>query len=109
MNTLSEYQRAQLAAIGLNVQRPSQDAQGNAIEDNCSGEDFLYMHRQMIQDVNRILAAGNYPYGKQVVGWVNIPAPGDTDWPVPPAYGNDAFLTQAKSDDYYTNTIRQRC
>ncbi|MEU0946873.1 hypothetical protein ABZ379_29660 [Streptomyces canus] len=54
--------------------------------DNGSGEDFLYMHRQMIAEVNEILAEVGDPQHPRVQGWVTIPAPGDSDFPVPPAY-----------------------
>lgn len=55
--------------------------------DNGSGEDFLYMHRQMIAEVNGILAEVGDPQYPRVQGWVTIPAPDDADFPVPPAYG----------------------
>ena len=105
-NTLTEEQRTELTNRGWGVSRPSQDAQGTFITDNGAGEDFLYMHRQMIIDLNRILAAGNYTYGKQIVGWTEIPSQNDLNWPVPPVYGTDQFVAQTKTEEYLTNTIR---
>ncbi|MFF0203447.1 hypothetical protein [Streptomyces sp. NPDC005017] len=51
--------------------------------DNGSGEDFLYMHRQMIASVNEILADLGDPQHPRVEGWPTIPAPDDDDYPVP--------------------------
>ena len=102
-NTLTEEQRTELTNRGWGVTRPSQDAQGTFITDNGAGEDFLYMHRQMIIEINRILAAGNYTYGNQIVGWTEIPAQNDPDWPVPPVYGNDQNIVRAKSEEFLAN------
>jgi hypothetical protein len=67
---------------------PTDPATGNRpVElDNKSGEDFLYMHRQMITEVNGILAEVGDPQYPRVQGWVTIPTPDDHDFPVPPAY-----------------------
>lgn len=98
--------------------RPSlnYDSQGRrrgAIENNNSGEDFLYMHRQMIKRTNgKLRAIGDTAYG-QVKGWERIPRPGNTDYPVPPVYetGNDRFnasLARVKSDEYFNDEFIPR-
>src|SRR5919199_5825911 len=63
--------------------RPARDADGNVLRDNDSGEDFLYMHRQMIAAVNEILAEVGDPNYPKVEGWKQVPPPGDRDYPVP--------------------------
>ncbi|MBK3642126.1 hypothetical protein JHN46_15840 [Streptomyces sp. MBT33] len=54
--------------------------------DNKSGEDFLYMHRPMIAEVNHLLAQAGDPQHPHVQGWETIPTPDNPDFPVPPAY-----------------------
>ncbi len=92
-----------LTAMGWAPPRPARDENGNVILTNNSGEDFLYMHRQMIHFVNSILSQASDPNYPQVVGWHPIPPPGDPDFPVPPAW--DASVEQVKSDDFYTNRL----
>ena len=92
------------------------DANRRLILDNHSGEDFLYMHRQMIAEVNQLLAGLGEP---PLQAWASIPTPGqNNDFPLPPAWtyadpaeteeGN-AFMTErlkrVKSDEYYRDTI----
>lgn len=78
--------KKELERLGWKPPRPSMDEQGQPDLKNDSGEDFLYMHRQMIADVNAILADvgdSNYP---RVEGWTVSPPPGDPDFPVPPPW-----------------------
>lgn len=93
----------QLTALGWAPPRPALDANGNALLTNNSGEDFLYMHRQMIARVNSILAQADSPDYPKIVGWNPVPAPGDADYPVPPVW--DPSVQDVKSDDFYTNSI----
>ena len=77
------------------VHGPNQDAN----TENNSGEDFLYMHRRMIVDVNRWMTESN---AAPLSGWPRIPTPADTEWPVPPAWATgdadlDAHLVDIKS------------
>lgn len=78
--------------------------------DNDSGEDFFYMHRQMIAHVNAALKqVGQSDYPK-VEGWKQIPAPGDTDYPVPPAWDSgdarlNTTLNNVKSDEFYETRL----
>lgn len=100
--------------IGWAPPRPARtfDSSGNAIaiNDNNSGEDFLYMHRQMIATANSILARNNDTYGR-VTGWTTIPAPGDRTYPVPGTYtvtGSSSttdFINTRKTNSYYYNNI----
>jgi hypothetical protein len=99
--------------LGWEPPRPAVDANGNPKETNDSGEDFLFMHRQMIEEVNQKLAELKVPDYPRVEGWAKIPAPGDPDYPVPPAFdtGNPDFndsLQTVKSDQFYNQRIKPR-
>lgn len=59
---------------------PPPKAEPNAPDYNPAGEDFLYMHRQMIGAVRGALMAGGQPC---VSGWSGIPDP--AQWPLPDA------------------------
>jgi len=87
-----------------------------ALYGNDNGEDFLLMHRRMINRVNAILKTlVNNPY-KKIVGWKTVPAPGDKDYPVPAAYeipgadgaGVKAMVDLFKSDDFYWDEMKPR-
>jgi hypothetical protein len=67
------------------------------IYDNFSGEDFLFMHREMIKNVNHSLMQIQDPQYPKIEGWAKLPPPGDLDYPVPPP------LTGIKSDETFTN------
>jgi hypothetical protein len=86
--------------------RPAPGGRGAPIYDNNSGEDFLYMHRQMIAAVNAKLAEVGQPDYPKVVGWNPVPRPGDADFPVPPAWdsgdpGLNDYLKESKSDQFF--------
>lgn len=90
------------------AQRPRADGSVETILDNDSGEDFLYMHRQMIASVNAVLDTAKDPQYPKVQGWTAIPRPGDGDYPVPPAYASgddslDSYLRNVKSDDAFSS------
>jgi len=84
-----------------------------ALYDNDNGEDFLYMHRVMIEDVNRITKEINDPYGN-VEGWVVVPSPGSKDWPVPAAYtipdlqATTDMIAMFKTDDFFWDALKPR-
>lgn len=91
---------------------------GHLLLDNHSGEDFLFMHREMIAMTDRALAAANEP---SISRWSEVPEPGDSDFPVPPVWqykdpeqndeDNDAttrFLESVKSDEYFEQTMQVR-
>ena len=75
-----------IEALGWKPPRPVMDISGNPDVTNNSGEDFLYMHRQMIADVNAILSSVGDPGYPRVQGWMMPPPPGDQSFPVPPAW-----------------------
>jgi hypothetical protein len=110
-NRFPDDVRAAFENIGWKPPRPALDEQGAVIVDNDSGEDFLFMHRQMIKAVNQKLAEIHDPDYPKVEGWTTFPAPGDPDYPVPPAYSlgspsADASLQKVKSDDFFNDTFR---
>ncbi len=72
--------------LGWEPPRPARDENEAPILTNNSGQDFFYMHRQLNQRVNRILAEVGDPNYPQVEGWVQFPGPGDPDFPVPPPW-----------------------
>ena len=88
---------------------------GTLILDNFAGEDFLYMHRQMIREVNDLLAQN----GEQPLdAWREIPKPASAELPVPPpwAYADpdatpqqnqaaEARLKSVKSAGYFADTL----
>lgn len=92
------------------ARRPLSGNRAAPIYDNDSGEDFLYMHRQMIAAVNAQLAQiGDATYPR-VEGWPRLPAIGDADYPVPPAWETgdaalDAYLRETKSDPFFNDTL----
>jgi len=100
--------------LGWAPPRPAIDADKKPILTNRSGEDFLFMHRQMIAAVNERLAEIADPACPKIEGWDSFPALGDADFPVPPEYtlptaaGPDPDLVKVKSDDFFTQTFQPR-
>ncbi|MFJ1967181.1 hypothetical protein ACIO93_00755 [Streptomyces sp. NPDC087903] len=64
---------------------------------NGSGEDFLFMHRQMIAAVDEILAEVGDPQHARVEGWPTVPPPEDTTYPVPPPFDISDDLETAEA------------
>ncbi len=94
------------------AREPTEEGQPRIILDNNSGEDFLYMHRQMITATNIKLADVQDPTYLRVEGWPVVPRPEDSDYPVPPAWdtgeqGFNDFLNDVKSDEYFLNNFVQ--
>src|SRR5689334_15856269 len=62
-----------IRALGWEPPRPAQrrgaDGQTDIAFDNDSGEDFLYMHREMIRTVNSELTRIADPKYPKVTGW----------------------------------------
>ena len=112
--SFDEATRTKIRALGWEPPRPARRTGANgrseAILDNNSGEDFFYMHRQMIAAVNTLLTSvGGAAYPK-VEGWNPLPVPADADWPVPVAYsvgdaGTDAYIANVKTDAFYGASI----
>lgn len=99
--------------LGWRPPRPVLDESGNPNLENDSGEDFLYMHRQMIGDVNAILKRVGDPNYPRVQGWLEAPSPDDTSYPVPSAWfdptaGQAQFanIKRIKSDIFYEKRFR---
>ncbi len=100
-----------IRTMGWEPPRPAQNKKGQPTLDNDSGEDFLYMHRQMIGTVNSELARiGDSQYPK-VQGWSAVPAPDDASYPVPPAWHSgspdlDTYLKRVKSKAMFTSSFQ---
>ena len=101
--SFTKEEQEALRAAGWEPPRPAWDEIDLPITDNDSGEDFLYMHRQMIVRVNALLAEIGDPAYPRVEGWVKIPPPDDPEYPVPPAWFTpeasplvDQFLMRSK-------------
>jgi hypothetical protein len=99
--------------LGWEPPRPERDENDAPIFNNNAGEDFLYMHRQLIQRVNGILIQVGDPAYPQVEGWVRLPEPGDRDFPVPPAWFDpgshpivNRYISRIKSDIVYDKYFR---
>ena len=93
------------------ARRPTPTGGRETILDNNSGEDFLYMHRQMISSTNSKLAEIADPNYPRIIGWPNMPLPEDQDYPVPSAWDTgdadfNSFLINVKSDEFFTNTMQ---
>ncbi len=113
---------------GGKEERPSVSPQGNPIIDNGCGEDFLFMHRQMIDMVDDL---SKKETGKPVPRWSTIPAPGRAvvepdfesapliipvagnpdGYAVPPVWSTgdetmDRRLASLKNDTYYWTRMR---
>lgn len=82
---------------------PARDEAGRPIRDNNSGEDFLFMHRQMIARANEILSEVGDPNYPRVEGWKRVPLPFDADYPVPDFPGSG--LEEVKSVEYFEQFI----
>lgn len=98
---LTESGRRAVHAInpGWVPPRPALDAGRRPVGDNDSGEDFLFMHRRMIERVNDMLLSQNHSGGERVRGWVRVPPPDDEEYPVPEF--PDSGLEEVKSEEYY--------
>jgi hypothetical protein len=110
----TDDQRTRLRAMGWEPPRPAlRPANPRPQPDyaNNSGEDFLYMHRQMIGQVNALLSqAGDASYPR-VEGWKAVPPPNDADYPVPPAWDSgdpdlNEYLNDVKSATAYDESFR---
>lgn len=88
---LSPQARQQFTQLypGWAPPRPWLTTGGSPNDSNDSGEDFLYMHRQMIAEVDRILAQVGQADYPRVQGWQQIPKPDDADYPILPIPGQN--------------------
>lgn len=114
--TIDNTTQEAITKLGWAPPRPSliyaKDGSTSANEENSSGEDFLYMHKQMVKETNKILAQVNGTYQK-VVGFSSFPKPDDPDYPVPCNYvipgeenvGFTELVKSTKTDDFYHNQV----
>ncbi|HEX8746599.1 MAG TPA: hypothetical protein VF717_05310, partial [Pyrinomonadaceae bacterium] len=109
---LKESQRKEITRLGWAPPRPSATPSGPLVG-NGSGEDFLFMHRQMIIMVN---AAAKKAGADPIKGWTNIPPPEsdiNTDgFQVPPTWIDlsdplsNRRIAALKTDVYYWSRMR---
>jgi len=110
---LDDEQRASIKALGWEPPRPAVRASGPIIN-NGSGEDFLFMHRQMIGMVNKTTEEAGEP---QIKGWVNVPTPVSQEarkdgFTVPPSWINpddevqNRRIAALKTDEYFWSRMR---
>ena len=107
--------RSKICALGWEPPRPAlrPRSDGDGLEmilDNNSGEDFLYMHRQMIHATNLKLADIDNPNYPKVAGWKEVPRPENQDYPVPPPWTTDdprlnQVLETAKPDKFFYDRL----
>jgi hypothetical protein len=120
--------KAEINKLGWEPPRPVLSPTGDPLFGNGSGEDFLYMHRQMVIEVNEGLKKAHEP---PIRPWATIPGPEPvvvepdyTDatpvfsrpgnphgFSVPPAwFSDDKVLSQRlaalKTADFYWNRMR---
>jgi hypothetical protein len=95
-----------ITRLGWNPPRPA-FYEGDVLAlDNKSGEDFLYMHRQMIAQVNGVLQRVGDPNYAQVEGWKSLPKPSDREFEVPNAWDSgdpvfDERFQRVKSAEFF--------
>jgi hypothetical protein len=109
--------RQHIRDLGWDPPRPALDEHGRPIFDNDAGEDFLYLHRQLLIRASGILARVQDPAYPRVLVWSVPPPPDDPRFPVPPAWfvptGRDEarrraineVLRREKSDEHYVTRI----
>ncbi|WP_157744584.1 Tat pathway signal protein [Micromonospora viridifaciens] len=110
-SSFPEATRAVFREHGWEPPRPALTINNQIECDNAAGEDFLFMHRQMIGEVNKILAELGDPRNPRVQGWQSIPTPSDAEYPVPAPFvtgdaGLDNAIASAKTEEAFTR-IRQ--
>jgi hypothetical protein len=102
----SNEDRESLKARGWAPPRPSFNLDGDVDITNSSGEDFLFMHREMINHVNVMLHQIQDPTYPKVVGWDKIPSPKSSEYPVPPVWDEAPFLAEFKTNEYYSSRMK---
>lgn len=115
-----EEGRQALRSLGWDLpgDRAPFSADGKLLLDNFSGEDFLFMHRQMISMTDQLLSSVGEP---PITRWAKVPPPDSREFPVPPAWnynnpaqsndfnaGTSQFLVEVKSDEYFERTMSVR-
>ena len=100
--------------LGWEPPRPATDENVVEIPDNGAGEDYLYLHCELLSFANYLLSQADDPTFPRIEGWVSLPRPDDPEYPVPPAWHlpqglavSNAFISRAKSDEFFERRIRQ--
>lgn len=110
----TDLQRQAIHDLGWEPPRPAiqrlPDGGRTIYLDNDSGEDFLYMHRQMIFAANLKLAEIGDPTYPRIEGWGALPPIDDSDYPVPSAWDTgdpdfNAYLQESKSDAFFQTML----
>lgn len=114
---LSEAEKKLIDQLGWAPPRPNQKPTRGTVAarepDNGAGEDFLFMHRQMLSKVRETLKNASLP---SIASWATIPAPGRDSrnadgFSVPPAWDNGQgeagfkALATIKSDEYWNSRM----
>jgi hypothetical protein len=71
-NKLDESSKAKICELGWGLDRPPFDKDGKLDLGNGAGEDFLFMHRKMIDMVRMEYASHGVPY---IESWKTLPQP----------------------------------
>ncbi|MFD8376290.1 hypothetical protein ACFV2Z_37005 [Streptomyces sp. NPDC059688] len=113
---ISDADKVEITNLGWAPPHPNQRPTRGTVEkrdpDNGAGEDFLYMHRQMIHQVRELLSGHGLP---MIEAWTSIPSPNRQSrnrdgFSVPPTWNpgdeNDARgLATVKSDEYWQSRM----
>jgi len=111
----SESEKKKLTSLGWKPPRAGREKKPNGSRGvhyhNNSGEDFLYMHREMIRHANlKLKEIGNTSY--KIEGWKTLPEINDSQFPVTPAWdtgsgGFNTYLKESKDDSFFENTMKK--
>ncbi|MGA2655513.1 MAG: Tat pathway signal protein, partial [Gammaproteobacteria bacterium] len=110
-NSYTAEQQQEVRQLGWEPPRPARKSKSDGYDwilDNNAGEDFFFMHREMIELINAELKKLSLPL---ISGWEQLPAPNDSEYPVPVYVqtgdtGRDAYLERVKKESFYSETMR---
>ena len=106
-----EAARRAIATLGWAPPRPAVTPSGEVDLANGSGEDFLFLHRQMLVHLDQALAASSDCLSAPALApCTEPPAPDDPDHPLPPPYTlPDGTTThEVKSAQFYHRLLGPR-
>ena len=109
---INSEQKKQIDQCGWAPKRAPINSSGRWNHTNGAGEDFLFMHRQMIENVKEI-QSNNCGDLSAIAGWSRIPSPSSQEFPVPSAWetygteGFNRFIRAVKTDEYYYCVMRE--
>jgi hypothetical protein len=109
----AEDAKDKIRELGWEPPHPAVDENAVEIPTNGAGEDYLYLHCELLSFINYLLAQNGDPAFPRVEGWVRLPRPDDPEYPVPPSFYlpqglavSNAFIPRAKSDDFFERRMR---